>query len=264
MKVSIVQTQLHWENRERNLARIERHLMEAHPQTDLIVLPEMFSTGFSMNAVELAEEPEGPSYQWMQHLAQTFGAVVMGSLIIKDQGHYYNQLLAVFPDTGPCFRYNKRHLFRLAKEHEHYSPGSTKVSFTYKSFVILPLICYDLRFPVWSRNMLLDPPDHERLAYDVLVYVANWPERRGSQWTRLLQARAIENQCYVIGVNRVGIDGNEIVYRGDSGVYDPWGDPLVEIRRGESVETVELDHEKLTNYRRHFPAWQDADSFQLN
>ena len=264
MKVSLVQTQLHWENRERNLARIERHLAEAHPQTDLIVLPEMFSTGFSMNAAQLAEEPEGPSFQWMKHQAQTYSAVVMGSLIIKDHHHFYNQLLAVFPDAGPCLRYNKRHLFRMAKEDEHYSAGNGKVSFTYKSFTIQPLICYDLRFPVWSRNTLLDPLEDGGSGYDVLVYVANWPERRGSQWTKLLQARAIENQCYVIGVNRVGVDGNGILYRGDSAVYDPWGDPIVEIRRGESVETVELDHEKLTNYRRHFPTWQDADSFQLN
>ncbi len=259
MKVSIVQTQLHWHDRERNLNRIARHLAEAQPQTDLIVLPEMFTTGFSMEAEALAEEPMGPTFHWMLEQARTYDAVVVGSLIIKDEDRYYNRFLAVHPLEGLQVHYDKRHLFRMAKENEHYSAGSRNTAFQVEGMKVRPLICYDLRFPVWSRNNL-EEADH---AYDALIYVANWPERRGSQWTKLLQARAIENQCYVIGVNRVGVDGNGIAYRGDSAVYDPWGDPLVEIRRGESVETVELDRDKLVSFRSHFPAWQDADRFQL-
>lgn len=258
LNVSIVQTQLHWHDPSRNLERLSRLLEEAQPQTDLIVLPEMFTTGFTMAAAEQAESMNGPAVAWMRQQAERWQALIVGSLIIEENGRYYNRLVAVEPKGGWA-SYDKRHLFRMAKEQEHYSPGKTRLTLEYKGWRIRPFICYDLRFPVWSRNA----PAANGLEYDMALYVANWPERRGGQWTKLLQARAIENQCYVAGVNRVGLDGNGIAYRGDSAVYDPWGDALTQIVRGEAVETVSLDLEKLHNYQQHFPAWQDADSFQL-
>lgn len=258
LNVSIVQTQLHWHDPARNLDRLSRLLEEAQPQTDLIILPEMFTTGFTMAAAEQAESMNGPAVAWMRQQAERWQALVVGSLIIEENGRYYNRLVAVEPKGGLA-TYDKRHLFRMAKEQEHYSPGKTRVTLEYKDWRIRPFICYDLRFPVWSRNATAA----DGLAYDLALYVANWPERRGGQWTKLLQARAIENQCYVAGVNRVGLDGNGIAYRGDSAIYDPWGDAMTQIVRGEAVETVSLDLEKLHNYQQHFPAWQDADGFQL-
>jgi omega-amidase len=258
LNLSIVQTSLQWEAPEANLSAIEALIARHLPQhTDLIVLPEMFNSGFTMNAPKVAERMDGQTVKWMKELAQSRQALVMGSLIIEESGSYYNRMVSCLPD-GQIHTYDKRHLFRMADEHQHFSPGKSLSLFTYKEWTICPLICYDLRFPVWSRNRF------DQQTYDLLVYVANWPERRSPQWRRLLAARAIENQCYVVGVNRVGLDGNQIQYRGDSVIHDYYGDELTYMVRGEGILTQVLDLEKLRTFRSHFSAYLDADRFSIH
>lgn len=260
MNISIIQTSLHWENRAKNLEHFEQ-LMASVPQgTSLIVLPEMFTTGFSMHPEKTAETHPGEGLQWMLNAAQQKKAVLCGSIAVKDDEQFYNRLYWVKPN-GTYDYYNKRHLFRMAKEDEHYTAGKTKIMPAINGWNICPLVCYDLRFPVWSRNRF----NSGSWEYDVLVYVANWPEVRSYPWKQLLIARAIENQCYVIGVNRIGNDGNGIPHSGDSMVINPRGEIISHTKaHEESVETITLSREYLDEFRKIFPAGMDADDFTIN
>lgn len=262
LRVTLVQTALAWENKTANLDHLERLLEAASPQTDVIVLPEMFATGFSMNAAALAEADTGTSVQWMQRQAEKFGAAVVGSLIIGEEGKYFNRLFWVWPGGG-FQTYNKRHLFSFANEEQHFAAGNSRLVVEYKGWRICPLVCYDLRFPVWSRNNTLDGTPADTV-FDLLIYVANWPEARRRPWMCLLEARAHENQVYVAGVNRTGADGNGIPHSGDSALYSPKGECLSTIGpHEEKVETVELNWAELADFREKFTVWKDKDDFRL-
>jgi predicted amidohydrolase len=226
-------------------------------RTDLIVLPEMFTTGFTMEPEAVAEPANGPTVAWMREQAAKLGAVITGSIATRDGDGYYNRLVWMRPD-GTHETYDKRHLFRMAREHDHYSPGTRRLVVELKGWKILPLVCYDLRFPVWSRNKIGADG-----GYDVLLYVANWPERRRYPWQTLLKARAIENLSYCIGVNRVGKDGTGINYTGDSAAIDYLGQPMTAPSEQEFVTTVALEKAALDEFRAKFPAHLDADEFQL-
>lgn len=237
---------------EENLARYAATLSTLSKSVDLIVLPEVFTTGFCANARQYAEVVGGRAYQWMHQQAQQYNAVVTGSLVIKKGDDYFNRLVWMRPD-GTYEHYDKRHLFRMAGEHTRYAMGHQRVLVELHGWRILPLICYDLRFPVWSRN---------RNDYDLALYVANWPSARALHWNRLLQARAIENLSYVIGVNRVGMDEAEQHYAGDSSVYSATGELIATSQEAETI-VVELFASELKAYRERFPAHLDADSFEL-
>lgn len=255
LRITIIQTTLHWQDAAANRAMFSEKLAAAAPATDLIVLPEMFTTGFSMDAAGLAEEAEGPTLQWMKEEAARYSAVLTGSVMVKEGENYYNRLYWVRPD-GAYEHYDKRHLFRMAKEHHSYTPGKEKLLVELKGWNICPLVCYDLRFPVWSRNT--------NSQYDLLLYVANWPKPRANAWSTLLQARAIENLSYVVGVNRVGTDGNNHPYSGDSAIIHPKGHKLLETTEAEGIHTITLSKQELTDFREAFPAHLDADDFTLN
>ncbi len=253
LRISLVQTPLDWQQPSANRERLTSLLAPLEGQTDLIVLPEMFTTGFTMSPDEVAEPLSGPTLVWMQQQARSLGAAICGSVVIEDQG-YRNRLLFVTPE-GEVHHYDKRHLFRMANEHEHYAAGERRSIIEYKGWRILPQVCYDLRFPVWCRN---------RDDYDLLLCVANWPAPRRHPWRALLLARAIENQCYVAGVNRVGVDGKGLEYSGDSLLVDFKGQALLDGPAGEPfIKTGLLNGEDLQQFRRNFPAWQDADDFTL-
>lgn len=252
LDVTIVQADLHWHDPEANLRDFTRTL-EGVEKTDLVVLPEMFSTGFTMDAEGNAERMDGRSVTWMADTAKRTGAVVCGSLVIRDGGQYFNRMILMRPD-GNFDYYDKRHLFRLAGEHEYYSPGSELVTFRLQDFRIRPLVCYDLRFPAWSRN---------RDDYDLLLYAANWPAPRHLAWETLLRARAIENLAWVVGVNRVGRDGNGIDYRGGSAVIDYSGAYLTPVTDGPGVWSASLDLANLKQWRDKFPFHLDADRFAI-
>ncbi|MCS6824629.1 MAG: amidohydrolase [Cytophagaceae bacterium] len=254
LKLTIVQTSLHWENPTANLAMLEEKISHNRPDTDLILLPEMFTTGFTMNAASLAEPDNSTTLKWLKMLARQTQATVAGSYIVNEKMHYYNRLVAVYPN-GEVMKYNKRHLFRMAGEHNTYSAGTERLIFKINGWSVAAFICYDLRFPVWSRNI-----NNE---YDLAIYVANWPEARSSAWNTLLPARAIENLCYVAGVNRTGEDGNHITYSGQSAVYDYKGEPMVKFNNEERVETIVLKKDELLAYRQKFPAHLDADTFRI-
>lgn len=257
LRVTLVQAQLAWHDAQANRRAFENLLAPLAGQTDLVVLPEMFTTGFTMAAHEVAEPAEGPSVDWMRATAAKLNAVVTGSIVTRDSGKYFNRLIWMRPD-GSHAAYDKRHLFRMAHEDQHYSAGGARLIVELKGWQVCPLVCYDLRFPVWSRNRIGGDS-----GYDVLLYVANWPERRRHAWQTLLQARAIENQCYCIGVNRVGKDGNDIPYSGDSAAIDFLGQPLTAAPEDEFVVTVALDRAALDTHRAKFPAHLDADDFAL-
>jgi predicted amidohydrolase len=253
LKISLLQTELAWEDPAANC----RHLaaqMTGFDATDLVVLPEMFSTGFSMASVRLAETMTGPSVMWMQQQAASLDAVVCGSLIINADGHYYNRCIWM-PADGNVQYYDKKHLFRMSNEHQHYSPGRHRCVVQWQGFRVCLQVCYDLRFPVWSRN---------QNDYDLLLFVANWPAARRQHWRSLLQARAIENQSYVVGVNRLGTDGYGVTYAGDSLMFDFNGEPLADLTDQPSCPTLAIDMEPLRRYREAFPAWRDADRFDLH
>ncbi|HWY10638.1 MAG TPA: amidohydrolase [Bacteroidia bacterium] len=263
MKVTLIQTALHWEDRQKNLAHFDTLVNSIKEPTDLIVLPEMFSTGFTMDPVKLADPLNGPSLQWMAKKAKEKNAAITGSVAVNDNGNYYNRLFWVEPN-GNVNTYDKRHLFRMAGEDKHYAMGFRKIITKLKGFNICPLICYDLRFPVWSRNTFIKTNGVPTASYDVLIYVANWPEVRSYPWKQLLIARAIENQCYVIGVNRIGKDGNGFAHSGDSMVINPRGEIISKIKANEeSIETVTLDKTYLDDFRKAFPVGLDADSFDI-
>lgn len=255
MRLTIVQTSLVWENPNLNRQMLTGKLAALRGLTDVIVLPEMFNTGFSMNAPALAEPMDGPSMQWLRSTASDLNAAITGSFICVEEGQYFNRLVWMFPD-GRFEVYDKKHLFGFFGEDEHFSPGQKRLMIEWRGARICPLICYDLRFPVWSRNTPSDP-------FDLLIYVANWPLRRSHHWRALLLARAIENQAFVAGVNIVGKDGNGLEYSGDSAIVDFAGQTLCQISGQEGVFTAELSLPELQSYRQQLPFLKDADAFAL-
>jgi len=259
LRFTLIQTKLHWENKEANLSMLESKINSIKEETHIVVLPEMFSTGFSMKPEEMAETMDGHTVAWMKTLAEAKRVILVGSLIIEEEGSYYNRLIWMLPN-GKWYHYDKRHLFAFAGEDGHYQPGSNRFIASVNGWKLNGLVCYDLRFPVWARQQFDEDKNFE---YDVLLYVANWPERRSTAWKSLLQARAIENQCYVIGVNRVGEDGNGIAHSGDSTVVDPLGEILYQKTNEEDIFTIVLDKEHLQSVRSKFQFWRDADSFDI-
>lgn len=255
LSIALVQTDLHWENVTANLASLEEKIAALEEPADVIVLPEMFNTGFTMN-ISLAEPMNLTTTRWLRQIAGQTNALIIGSFAVSESGRFYNRLLCMRPD-GSYLKANKRHLFRMGEENRHYSAGDTRLQFEWKGWTICPLVCYDLRFPVWSRNLQSDP-------YDILIYVANWPARRAHAWNTLLQARAIENQSYVIGVNRIGVDGNGLEYRGDSIALDYLGEPIAMLAGHETERMVRISKAELTAYRQSFPALSDADNFKVD
>ena len=254
LKITTFQAYIFWENIEKNLKNLTLRLSGIREKTDLIILPEMFNTGFSMNTVELAEEMNGRTMQWMQQQAKRFECVITGSLIIKENNNYYNRLVWMRPD-GTFETYDKRHLFGLGKEDDFYTPGKNKLIVALNGWKVCAAICYDLRFPVWLRNT---SPE-----YDLLLIVANWPERRSMHWRTLIPARAVENLSYVIGVNRVGHDGNEVYHSGDSMCIDPNGKTVYYKPNDEDLYTFSISKDEVVKARRLFPFLKDADKFKL-
>jgi omega-amidase len=255
LKITTFQSYLFWENIDKNLQNLGLRLNSIREKTDLIVLPEMFSTGFSMNPVNLAEEMGGKTMKWMHDQARKFDSVVTGSLIIKESDKYYNRLIWMRPD-GSHEQYDKRHLFGFGEEDQHYTAGTKKLFVELNGWKICPVICYDLRFPVWLRN--------KNEEYDLLLIVANWPERRSLHWRSLIPARAIENQTFVVAVNRVGHDGNEVFHSGDSMCIDPNGKVIYYKPNDEDLYTFTINKNDLTQARINFPFLKDADSFHLD
>lgn len=256
LRVSMIQSHIIWEDRSENLGYYGELLRRVSGKTDLAVLPETFTTGFSMNVEALADTMEGETLAAMKEWAAKYRMAVTGSFIVQEEGKYYNRAVFVTPE-GACFWYDKRHLFRMAEEDRHFSAGDKQVIVSYKGWNICLQVCYDLRFPVWSRNV--------GNAYDLLIYMANWPEARKKVWKSLLQARAIENMSYVCGVNRVGVDGKGFRYRGDSMIYDPRGKKVADAgKREEITRTCTLRKSDLDEFRSKFPAWKDADSFTID
>ncbi|TBH72810.1 amidohydrolase [Aquirufa antheringensis] len=254
LRVSLVQTDLVWEDPAANCAQLEEKLADLAGKTDVVVLPEMFATGFSMSPSG-AEIGRGPVLQWMQVQASRLGALMIGSLKVKQQNSFLNRLYAVHPD-GSFVSYDKRHLFRMGAENEFYQAGDKQVIVSYKGWNLAVFICYDLRFPVWSRNV--------GMAYDAAIYVANWPAPRANAWRTLLQARAIENLAYVVGVNRVGTDANNLSYAGDSLLVDFKGGLHLDLQAKDQILTSELSAVDLADFRAKFPAHLDADLFSLS
>jgi omega-amidase len=253
LTITIIQSDLHWENKAANLAMFSEKINGIKEKTEIILLPEMFSTGFSMHSKTLAETMDGETLTWMKKTAAEKKTIITGSIIAEENGKYFNRLIWMLPN-GESGHYDKRHLFAFAQEDKFYSPGNKRLVASVKGWKINLLICYDLRFPVWARQS-------GGAEYDLLIYVANWPERRIHAWKTLLQARAIENQCYVAAVNRVGDDGNNIHYSGDSMITDPQGEILYQKSNDEDVYTFTLQKEKLEEVRNKFPFLKDADNF---
>lgn len=253
LRITTVQSALAWEDIETNLAMFSKKLADLDGTTDVIVLPEMFTTGFSMDAPRLAEPMDGRTMKWLAEQAHQTGAVVTGSFIAKEDVRYFNRLVWMRPD-GSFDIYDKRHLFSPAAEHETYTAGQQKLVTEWMGWKICPMICYDLRFPVWSRNVE---------GFDLLLYVANWPDRRSHHWKSLLMARAIENQCFVAGVNRCGADGVGFHYTGDTSVIDFGGKILHQISNAENISTISLSMEMLLEYRRSLQFLADKDEFAI-
>ena len=243
LKVTLIQSELAWEDIDSNLAEFNYRIDAIEEDTHLIVLPEMFSTGFTMNAADLAQDMNGSAVKWIID--------IVGSFIADDSGKFFNRLVWAKPN-GEIFVYDKKHLFRMAGEEKIYSAGSKHIIVELNGWKIRPFICYDLRFPAWTRNIANQ--------FDAAIFIANWPERRSAHWKALLQARAIENQCYIIGVNRVGIDGNGLSYSGDSSIIDPWGTIIFQKSKQACIYTGDLSYDILQQSRESFPVWKDADN----
>lgn len=255
LKITVFQGYLFWENVDKNLQNISLRLSGGiREKTDLIILPEMFTTGFSMNATALAESMDGKAMQWMKQTAAKYNCVITGSLMITEGGKYYNRLIWMQPD-GTFQHYDKKHLFGMGNETETYTAGNEKLIVELKGWKIRPAICYDLRFPVWLRNTNAE--------YDLLLIVANWPEKRAAHWRTLIPARAVENQAYVIAVNRIGHDGNEVYHSGDSTCIDPNGGTVYYKRDEEDVYTFSIIADELKYNRRAMPFLKDADDFVI-
>jgi len=253
LNLALIQSDIHWHQIDANLAMFEEKIWQINEPTDIIVLPEMFQTGFTMEHEGLSEPMNLTTFKWMKQMAAQKNAVVTGSYIVKEGGKTFNRLIWMQPD-GQYRTYDKRHLFRMADEHNHYAEGASRLTVECKGWKICPLICYDLRFPVWSRNVDLD--------YDLLLYVANWPAVRVNAWDTLLKARAMENVSYSVGLNRVGKDGKGIEYNGHTGAYSPKGETLA-FSEKEGIIHVTLNKESLDSFRKKFPAHLDADQFRI-
>lgn len=255
LTIALIQTSLHWENPNANRVHFQKKIEALTQQPDIVFLPEMFTTGFTMNPAPFAETMQGQTISWMQTMAQKINSALTGSLIIKENNQYFNRLLFVTPN-GKIEKYDKKHLFSYANEDKHYAPGNEKKTIHYQGWKLCPFICYDLRFPVWSRNTN---------NYDVVFYLANWPKSRIQAWDALLPARAIENMAYCVGVNRVGIDGNNVEYIGHSNVFDPLGNNLINPinTTKDSPRFATLEKKQLQNYSSKYPFLRDSDSFKL-
>ncbi|MCO5231377.1 MAG: amidohydrolase [Chitinophagales bacterium] len=251
LKIALVQMDIVWEDREANLNQLDDMLWDA--DADIIVLPEMFTTGFSNNSKELAVTMDSMEVMWMHDLACRLGSLMIGSMIIEESGKYYNRLICAFPD-GEILTYDKRHLFSLVDEDKYYTKGTNRLIIEYKGWKIFPLICYDLRFPVWSRNVEMA---------EVMIYVANWPEKRQAHWNHLLKCRAIENQSYVVGVNRVGLDAHQNTHIGGSAVYDYWGEEQLNAGDKQGVFIVNLSKDSISQHRERYGFWRDKDKFEI-
>ncbi len=258
LNITAIQSDIFWESPKKNINFLEKVLLDI-VSTDLIVLPEMFTTGFSMNADKISEPKFGDTFQWMKKMAKELDTTILGSIPTVDNNKFYNRLYVV--STKNFYHYDKRHLFSMAKENIAYSPGKSELIIELKDFKIKFLICYDLRFPVWSRNRVID----NSYDYDLLIYIANWPSLRSNAWIDLLKARAIENLSYVIGLNRVGSDGNGVKYNGSSRAFDFKGDRLDEFKDDIFyIQHISLDKKRLNEFRRKFPALNDADKFSIS
>ena len=255
ISITIIQTDLQWEDKTANLQMLKNKIDSIEEKSQVVVLPEMFSTGFSMRPQLLAESMDGETIQWMKQVAAENKIILTGSLIIKEDENYFNRLLWVLP-SGEIGHYDKRHLFAYGEEDKFYTVGKKRLIASVNGWKINLQVCYDLRFPVCARQQM---PDE----YDLLIYVANWPEKRIHAWKTLLCARAIENQCYVVGVNRVGNDGHNIYHSGNSLVIDPLGEVLYHMADVEDIFTITLEREKLDEVRARFPFWRDSDNFNL-
>ncbi|MEO5650369.1 MAG: amidohydrolase [Ginsengibacter sp.] len=258
LTLTLIQTRLFWEDKAANLKMLQQKIDSIKERTEVVILPEMFSTGFSMNAEKLSETMSGPTVQWMKRISSERKIIVTGSVIIEEKGKYFNRLIWMLPN-GEYGIYDKRHLFAYAGEHSHYTAGSKKLIASVKGWKINLQVCYDLRFPVWARQA----SGKNETQYDLLINVANWPEKRSTAWKTLLQARAIENQSFVVGVNRVG-EGDKKIYHGDSMVIDPLGEIIYLKNKEEDIFTCTLEKDKLDEVRNHFPFLEDADSFVIS
>lgn len=250
LTVTLIQTKLVWEDIAANLAAMDKKIDAVSEKTDIIILPETFTTGFTMNASKVAESMNGSAVSWIIKKSRQKKAHILGSVIIEEGGKYFNRLIWAQPD-GELATYDKKHLFRMAGEHKVFSPGNSHLTVVVNGWKLRTFICYDLRFPVWVRNIANE--------YDVAVFIANWPARRAPHWKLLLPARAVENQSYVIGVNRVGEDGNGHAYSGDSSIIDPLGNILFQKADIPGIYTAKLNYDKVREYRETFAVWQDAD-----
>ncbi len=273
LTITIIQTNLHWEDKKANLEMLQQKIESIHEKTEVVILPEMFSTGFSMKPEILAEKMDGETVNWMKKISSEKKIILTGSVIIEDssvktQGDkkYFNRLVWMLPN-GEYGIYDKRHLFAYGDEHTHFSAGGKRLIASVKGWRINLQVCYDLRFPVWARQaapLQKESGPVPEAEYDLLIYVANWPDKRSHAWKTLLQARAIENQCYVIGVNRIGEDGNGIEYSGDSMIVDPVGEIIYQKTNDATIFTYTLEKEKLNEVRESFPFMKDSDSFIIN
>lgn len=262
LRISLVQGDTRWHDPAGNRAHYAALLAPLAGTTDLVVLPETFTSGFSNAAISQAEDMRGPTVAWIVEQAVQLGAAVTGSVQLREGDAVYNRLLFATPD-GDLQQYDKRHLFRYGGEHERYAAGHERLSVEWKGWRINPQVCYDLRFPVFCRNRF-DVERAGQLDFDLQIFVANWPSARAYAWKTLLRARAIENLCFVAAVNRVGVDGNDLHYAGDSAVIDYLGQPQVEVREVEQVVTTTLSAHALAAHRARFPAMLDADRFELD
>ncbi len=252
---TLIQSNLHWEDAEKNRSMFQKKIEQIREKKQVVILPEMFTTGFSMNPSTLSEEMNGPTVEWMKEQAAIHKIILCGSLIIQDAGQYYNRFLWVLP-SGKVAHYDKRHLFSYAGEDAEFTPGKQRIIVQVNGWRILLQVCYDLRFPVYARQQNANE-------YDAIIYVANWPKKRVEAWDTLLKARAIENQCFTLGVNRVGTDGLLFDYNGSSGVYDPLGNKLYNKKVEEDLFTITLNREEVDVVREKLPFQKDKDSFTL-
>jgi predicted amidohydrolase len=260
LRVSLIQGATRWHDADANRYYYGALVRSVKGLSDLIVLPETFLSGFTNETLGNAETMDGTGMAWLRALAAEVGATITGSLVMREGDRCVNRLVWMPPD-GRHAVYDKRHLFRMAKEHERYGGGDARLIVELQGWRVCPQVCYDLRFPVWLRNRY--DRGAKQFDYDLLVVVANWPSARRDAWRTLLRARAIENLAYCVGVNRVGVDGNDLPYAGDSGAFDFLGQPLVELGAQEQVVTVTLDPAALAAHRERFPAWMDADEFEI-
>jgi omega-amidase len=258
LKVTLVQPSPIWQNIDENLASYSSMLGAHALKTDIIVLPEMFTTGFTMESEKMAEKMHGKTHRWMQEQALKLNSAICGSVIIYDNNNFYNRFLWVESD-GKTIHYDKKHLFRMADENNFYAAGNKQVIINYQGWKIRPLVCYDLRFPIWSRNKVSE----KEFNYDMLLFVANWPQARVLAWNTLLRARAIENFAYCLGVNRVGMDEKDVVYNGQSVIYGPKGEDICLLGEKEDIRTTTLEKASLDDYRQKFPGYMDADEFEI-